>query len=90
MAQQERTLDVWLVGVIVILVLFFGGSLWFAHKALEVRIEEMSQKVRDDTDSLQIEIFALRRQVQDVDMLLRKVNTQLAAAPVAAPPVARK
>jgi hypothetical protein len=68
-----RPLDIWLSLVIVILVLTFGGGLWLTAKTVLARIDAAELDFRNRQQQLQIEVFALRKQVMDMEFTLRKI-----------------
>jgi hypothetical protein len=79
-----RPIDIWLSLVIVILILTFGGGLWLSAKAVLARIDAAEIDARNRAQQLQIEVFALRKQILDMDAQLHKLvagDPRFAVAP---------
>jgi hypothetical protein len=68
-----RPLDIWLALVIVILILTFGGGLFLTAKAVLARIDAAELDFRTRQQQLQIEVFAVRKQLMDVEHNVRKL-----------------
>jgi hypothetical protein len=72
-AGDGRPLDIWLSLVIVILILTFGGGLYLTAKAVLARIDAAELDYRNRQQQLQVEVFAVRKQLLDMDHMLRKL-----------------
>jgi hypothetical protein len=68
-----RPIDIWLSLVIVILILTFGGGLWLSAKTVLARIDAAEIDSRTRQQQLQVEVFALRKQLLDMDAQLHKL-----------------
>jgi hypothetical protein len=68
-----RPIDIWLCLVIVILILTFGGGLYLSAKAVVARIDASELDFRTRQQQLQVEVFALRKQLLDMDVSLHKL-----------------
>jgi hypothetical protein len=79
-----RPIDIWLSLVIVVLILTFGGGLWLTAKTVLARIDAAEIDSRTRQQQLQVEVFALRKQLLDIDAQLHKLvagDPRFAAAP---------
>ena len=79
-----RPIDIWLSLVIVILILTFGGGLWLSAKTVLARIDAAEIDFRNRQQQLQVEVFALRKQLLDMDAQLHKLvagDPRFAAVP---------
>jgi hypothetical protein len=83
---ETKTMDIWLVFVIVLMVLAIGGGLFMTGKTLGANIDELSIRTTGRLQRLETEVFSLRKQVQDIEFLLRKA---LEAKPAPAAPEAK-
>jgi|SRR4051794_7980217 hypothetical protein len=85
---ESASIDIWLVLVIVVLIVSLGGALWLSAKSVMARLDEVHTDLRAQQQVLQGEVFALRKQVQDLEAMARKAAGEarpIAAAPAAAP-----
>lgn len=85
--EKTKTIDIWLVFVIVLLVIAIGGGLFMTGKTMSANIDELSIRTTGRLQRLESEVFALRKQVQDIEVLLRK---SVAAKPAATEPEPKK
>jgi hypothetical protein len=81
-----RPLDIWLSLVIVVLILTFGGGLWLSTKAVLARIDAAEVDARTRMQQLQVEVFALRKQLLDVDARVHKLAAAAESRALAAVP----
>ncbi len=86
--EKAKTIDIWLVFVIVLMVIAIGGGLYMTGKSVSLNLDELNVRVTGRLQRVETEVFALRKQVQDVEALLRKAEQERAklAAPPPAPP----
>jgi hypothetical protein len=87
-AGGGRPIDIWLSLVIVILILTFGGGLFLTAKAVLARIDAAELDFRTRQQQLQVEVFALRKQLLDIDYSVRKLVAADGKAVAAVPPKA--
>jgi hypothetical protein len=85
-AGGGRPLDIWLSLVIVILILTFGGGLFLSAKAVLARIDAAELDFRTRQQQLQVEVFAVRKQLLDLDYNVRKLVAADPKAIAAGPP----
>lgn len=83
--EKAKTIDIWLVFVIVLMVISIGGGLYMTGKSLSLNLDELNVRVTSRLQRLESEIFALRKQVQDVEGMLRKAEQERAKERAAAP-----
>ena len=89
--DKPKTIDIWLVFVIVLLVIAIGGGLFMTGKTMGANIDELGMRTTGRMQRLEIEVFALRKNVQDIEALLRKAIAAMPAPAVAPePPVVPK
>jgi hypothetical protein len=81
-----RPLDIWLSLVIVVLIMTFGGGLWLSTKAVLTRIDASELDARTRLQQLQVEVFALRKQLLDVDATVHKLANAAESRAIAAVP----
>jgi hypothetical protein len=84
-AGGGRPLDIWLALVIVVLILTFGGGLFLTTKAVLARIDAAELDFRTRQQQLQVEVFALRKQLLDMDHGIRKLVSAEEKAVAAVP-----
>jgi hypothetical protein len=85
-AEKSKTIDIWLVFVIVLMVIAIGGGLYMTGKSLSLNIDELNLRTTSRLQRLETEVFALRKQVQDVDLLLRRAEKERHEAKAPPPP----
>ena len=89
--DKPKTIDVWLVFVIVLMVIAIGGGLFITGKSMSANIDELSVRSTARLQRIENEVFALRKEVQDVEALVRKMAAaKPEPAPVPEPPVVPK
>jgi hypothetical protein len=81
-----RPLDIWLSLVIVVLILTFGGGLWLTTKAVLARVDAAELDARTRLQQLQVEVFALRKQLLDVNATVHRVAAAAETRALAAVP----
>jgi hypothetical protein len=69
--SPARNIDIWLVLVIILLVLTIGGGLWITGQSVLSRIDSLAIQTRSQISTLEVEVFELRKQVQNLHMALR-------------------
>ncbi len=84
---KSKNIDIWLVLVIILMVLSIGGGLYITSQMMLSRLDTIDVKTRSQSQRVESEVFALRKQVQDLEQLIRKMKlAPAAAAPAAAAP----
>jgi hypothetical protein len=85
---QARTIDIWLIFVIVVLVLSIGGGLWITGKSIVASLDELSIRTTNRLGRLETELFELRKQGQDIEFAVNRLakQNQAAARIPSAPP----
>ena len=89
--EKPKTIDIWLVFVIVLMVIAIGGGLFITGKSMSAQVDELSVRTTGRLQRIETEVFALRKDVQDVEALVRKlVAAKPEPAPAPEPPVVPK
>ena len=89
--DKPKSIDIWLVFVIILMVLAIGGGLFITGKSMSANIDELSVRSTARLQRIENEVFALRKEVQDVKALVRKmVAAKPEPAPAPEPPVVPK
>jgi hypothetical protein len=86
-AEKAKTIDIWLVFVIVLIVIAIGGGLYMTGKTLTTNLDELNVRTTSRLQRIEVEVFALRKQVQDVELMLRRAEKErtVKAAPAPKP-----
>ena len=87
--DKPKTMDIWLVFVIVLMVIAIGGGLFITGKTMSANIDELSVRSTARLQRLEIEVFGLRKEVQDIEVMLRKALAVKPAEPAPAPEPAK-
>jgi len=82
---KSKNIDVWLVMVIILMVLSIGGGLYITNQMMLSRLDSIDVKMRSQGQRVADELFALRKQIQDVEQLIRKGKPTPKAAEAATP-----
>jgi hypothetical protein len=85
---EKRSIDIWLVFVIIMIVITFGGGLFLTSQSTSARFDELSIRTTARLQRLETEMFAARKQLQDIEHVMRKLSEQKPATPAA--PEAKK
>lgn len=75
---QPRNLDVYLLAVILLLMLTFGGGIWLVSKGFDARLDEISVRLTSQTGQIRAELFYLRK---ELDQISRKLDALAGAKP---------
>jgi len=70
--KETRNIDIWLIMVIILLVLSIGGGLYLTGQSVLARLDSIGVQTRSQIGRLEMEVFDLRKQLQTVDLNLRK------------------
>ena len=84
--EKAKTIDIWLVFVIVLMVIAIGGGLYMTGKSVSLNLDELNVRVTSRLQRLESEVFALRKQVLDIEAMLRKAEHERAKEKAAPQP----
>lgn len=82
---KSKNIDIWLVLVIILMVLSIGGGLYITSQMMLSRLDSIDVRMRSQSQRVESEVFSLRKQVQDLALLIKKGKTAAEAAASAAP-----
>ncbi len=82
---KSKNIDIWLVLVIILMVLSIGGGLYITSQMMLSRLDSIDVKTRSQSQRVESEVFALRKQVQDLGQLIKKMKPAAEAAAPAEP-----
>jgi ribosomal protein L12E/L44/L45/RPP1/RPP2 len=82
---KSKNIDIWLVLVIILMVLSIGGGLYITSQMMLSRLDAIDVRMRSQSQRVESEVFSLRKQVQDLALLIKKGKTAAEAAASAAP-----
>ena len=68
---RERNTDIWLVLVILVMILSFGGALWLSAKSVLARLDEMDVRHKSSSSTVESELFELRKELQDLKISIK-------------------
>ena len=74
---KRSNMDIYLLGVIFLLVASLGGGLWIIGKSLDVRLDEMAIRMNSQTGQVRSEIFSMRKDVDEIKRRLRAIEKRL-------------
>lgn len=82
---KSKNIDIWLVLVIILMVLSIGGGLYITSQMMLSRLDSIDVRMRSQSQRVESEVFSLRKQVQDLELLIKKMKPAAAPAAPAAP-----
>ena len=83
--KKSKNIDIWLVLVIILMVLSIGGGLYITSQMMLSRLDSIDVKMRSQNQRVESEVFSLRKQVQDLALLIKKMKPAAEAEAPAAP-----
>ena len=77
--EKQRTVDVWLILVIILIVLAIGGGLWATGKGITSRLDALTVRFNSRVGTLETELVSMQKQLVDLTAVARK-SSQCAAS----------
>ena len=74
---KRSNMDIYLLGVIFLLVASLGGGLWIIGRGLDVRLDEMAIRMNSGTGQIRSEVFLVRKDVDEIKRRLRAIERRL-------------
>ncbi len=76
-ADNRSNLDIYLLGVIFLLVASLGGGLWIIGRGIDQRLDEISIRFNSQIGQVRSEIFLMRKDTDAVKRRLRAIEKRL-------------
>jgi len=74
---KRSNMDIYLLGVIFLLVATQGGGLWIIGRGIDVRLDEMAIRMNSQSGQVRAEIFSVRKDVDEIKRRLRAIEKRL-------------
>lgn len=75
--DKRSNLDIYLLGVIFLLVASLGGGLWIIGRSIDQRLDEIAIRFNSQTGQVRSELFLMRKDMDEVKRRLRSIEKRM-------------